>query len=186
MIGALATLLVLQLLGEALVYLLKLPLPGPVVGMALLLVVLAVVILRWRRARELGVLSPAPRDPVALDAKISRPLLKLDGGDLALALGGELRRENTRFTPSISITWRNSAADSKVPGEAFRLSSTCASLWMKAVPSSTVQYCAATGAPSMRASPMRKVPRALSASAKARSSPGSPSSGFQLAAYMAS
>ncbi|WP_022680913.1 MATE family efflux transporter [Sandarakinorhabdus limnophila] len=33
-----------------------------------LLVVLAVVILRWRRARELGVLSPAPRDPVAARA----------------------------------------------------------------------------------------------------------------------
>lgn len=33
-----------------------------------LLVVLAWVILRWRRARELGVLSPAPRDPQAAQA----------------------------------------------------------------------------------------------------------------------
>ena len=33
-----------------------------------LLVVLAWVILRWRRARELGVLSPAPRDPTAFKA----------------------------------------------------------------------------------------------------------------------
>lgn len=56
MIGALATLLVLQLLGEALVYLLKLPLPGPVVGMALLLVVLAV------RPRQLAALKPTAQN----------------------------------------------------------------------------------------------------------------------------
>ena len=40
MIGALATLLVLQLLGEALVRALGVPVPGPVVGMAGLLTVL--------------------------------------------------------------------------------------------------------------------------------------------------
>jgi holin-like protein len=40
MILALATLLVLQLIGEALVRTLALPIPGPVVGMALLLLVL--------------------------------------------------------------------------------------------------------------------------------------------------
>ena len=52
MIGALATLLVLQLLGEALVHLLQLPLPGPVVGMALLIGVLAL------RPRLLPALKP--------------------------------------------------------------------------------------------------------------------------------
>ena len=56
MIGALATLLVLQLLGEALVYVFKLPLPGPVVGMALLLLVLAV------RPRQLAALKPTAQN----------------------------------------------------------------------------------------------------------------------------
>ena len=56
MIGALATLLVLQLLGEALVHLFKLPLPGPVVGMALLLLVLAV------RPRQLAALKPTAQN----------------------------------------------------------------------------------------------------------------------------
>jgi len=41
MIPALATLLVFQLLGEALVLALSMPVPGPVAGLALLLVVLA-------------------------------------------------------------------------------------------------------------------------------------------------
>ena len=41
MIPALATLLVFQLLGEALVLALAVPVPGPVAGLALLLVVLA-------------------------------------------------------------------------------------------------------------------------------------------------
>ena len=41
MIEALAALLVLQLVGEALVFALHLPIPGPVIGMALLLVALA-------------------------------------------------------------------------------------------------------------------------------------------------
>ncbi len=40
MLEALATLLVLQTVGEVLSYLLRLPVPGPVIGMALLLVVL--------------------------------------------------------------------------------------------------------------------------------------------------
>jgi holin-like protein len=55
-IGALATLLVLQLLGEALVYVFKLPLPGPVVGMALLLPVLAV------RPGQLAALKPTSQN----------------------------------------------------------------------------------------------------------------------------
>jgi holin-like protein len=40
MLEALATLLVFQTIGEVLSYLLRLPIPGPVLGMALLLVVL--------------------------------------------------------------------------------------------------------------------------------------------------
>jgi holin-like protein len=40
MLEALATLLVLQTIGEVLSYLLRLPVPGPVLGMALLLAVL--------------------------------------------------------------------------------------------------------------------------------------------------
>lgn len=38
MLGALTTLLVFQAIGEVLSYLLKLPVPGPVIGMALLVV----------------------------------------------------------------------------------------------------------------------------------------------------
>lgn len=44
MIGALATLLIFQLVGEVAVQLSGLPIPGPVVGMVLLLVAL-----RWQR-----------------------------------------------------------------------------------------------------------------------------------------
>lgn len=42
MLEALATLLVFQTVGEALSYLLHLPVPGPVIGMALLLALLAI------------------------------------------------------------------------------------------------------------------------------------------------
>ncbi len=45
MIGALATLLIFQLVGEVAVQLSGLPIPGPVVGMVLLLVAL-----RWRES----------------------------------------------------------------------------------------------------------------------------------------
>ncbi|NRR32285.1 TonB-dependent receptor [Oxalobacteraceae bacterium] len=36
----------------------------------------------------------------SIDFKASRPLMALGGGDMALAIGGELRRERTTFTPS--------------------------------------------------------------------------------------
>lgn len=36
----------------------------------------------------------------SVDFKASRPLMKLDGGDLYIGLGGEFRREKTTFTPS--------------------------------------------------------------------------------------
>ncbi|WP_374565227.1 TonB-dependent receptor domain-containing protein [Ideonella sp.] len=36
----------------------------------------------------------------SIDAKASRSLMKLDGGDLALGLGGEFRRETTSYKPS--------------------------------------------------------------------------------------
>ncbi|WGG51164.1 TonB-dependent receptor [Rugamonas sp. DEMB1] len=43
----------------------------------------------------------------ALDFKASRALLAMGGGDLALALGGELRRERTDFTPSALLMSNN-------------------------------------------------------------------------------
>jgi len=52
----------------------------------------------------------------SLDAKISRPLMKLDGGELALALGGELRHENTSFTPSALLLSNNIAGDRSSSG----------------------------------------------------------------------
>jgi iron complex outermembrane receptor protein len=36
----------------------------------------------------------------SIDGKVSKPLMALDGGDLAIAVGGEVRREKTSFTPS--------------------------------------------------------------------------------------
>jgi holin-like protein len=52
MINALATLLVFQLLGEALSFGLRLPVPGPVIGLALLLLAL------WLRPAWLEALRP--------------------------------------------------------------------------------------------------------------------------------
>jgi holin-like protein len=86
-IGALATLLVLQLLGEALVYLLKLPLPGPVVGMALLLTLLAL------RPQLLGALKPTSQNLLQHLSLLFVPagvgvMLHLQRlGDEALAIG---------------------------------------------------------------------------------------------------
>jgi iron complex outermembrane recepter protein len=56
----------------------------------------------------------------AFDAKGSRPVFKLDGGDAMLALGGELRRETTQFTPSALLLSNNIAGDRNstlLPGE---------------------------------------------------------------------
>ncbi|MBT9456064.1 MAG: TonB-dependent receptor [Burkholderiaceae bacterium] len=47
----------------------------------------------------------------AIDGKISKALMALEGGDLALALGAELRRENTTFTPSALLLSNNIAGD---------------------------------------------------------------------------
>ncbi|PWF39395.1 TonB-dependent receptor [Massilia glaciei] len=47
----------------------------------------------------------------AIDGKISKSLMTLAGGDLALAVGGELRRENTTFTPSALLLSNNIAGD---------------------------------------------------------------------------
>ncbi len=47
----------------------------------------------------------------AIDGKISKALMPLDGGDLALAVGGEVRRENTTFTPSALLLSNNIAGD---------------------------------------------------------------------------
>jgi len=48
----------------------------------------------------------------SLDAKASRTLMQLDGGPLALALGGEVRRESSRFTPSALLLTNNIYGDS--------------------------------------------------------------------------
>lgn len=60
----------------------------------------------------------------AFDIKGSRPLTKLSGGDLALALGAELRRETTSFTPSALLTSNNIAGDRDSSGLSTDLTAT--------------------------------------------------------------
>ena len=52
----------------------------------------------------------------SLDFKISNTLAQLEGGDLALALGGELRHENATFTPSALLLSNNIAGDRGTTG----------------------------------------------------------------------
>jgi iron complex outermembrane receptor protein len=47
----------------------------------------------------------------SIDGKMSRALTKLAGGDLAIAFGGELRREHQLFTPSELLKSNNIAGD---------------------------------------------------------------------------
>lgn len=47
----------------------------------------------------------------AVDGKMSRSLAQLGGGDLALAIGGEFRREHQLFTPSELLKSNNIAGD---------------------------------------------------------------------------
>jgi iron complex outermembrane receptor protein len=47
----------------------------------------------------------------SIDAKMSKPLMALEGGDLALAIGAEARRENMTFTPSALLLSNNIAGD---------------------------------------------------------------------------
>jgi iron complex outermembrane receptor protein len=47
----------------------------------------------------------------SLDGKMSRALASLAGGDLAIAVGGELRRERQKFTPSDLLLSNNIAGD---------------------------------------------------------------------------
>jgi iron complex outermembrane receptor protein len=47
----------------------------------------------------------------SIDGKMSRSLAKLAGGDLALAVGGEFRREHQLFTPSELLKSNNIAGD---------------------------------------------------------------------------
>lgn len=47
----------------------------------------------------------------AIDAKGSRPVFRLAGGEAMLALGGELRREETSFRPSALLLSNNIAGD---------------------------------------------------------------------------
>jgi len=47
----------------------------------------------------------------AIDGKVSKSLMALAGGDLAIAVGGEVRREDTTFTPSALLLSNNIAGD---------------------------------------------------------------------------
>jgi iron complex outermembrane receptor protein len=47
----------------------------------------------------------------SLDGKMSRALAALGGGDLAIAVGGELRHEHQKFTPSALLKSNNIAGD---------------------------------------------------------------------------
>jgi iron complex outermembrane receptor protein len=47
----------------------------------------------------------------AIDGKVSKALMALAGGDLAIAVGGEARRESTGFTPSALLLSNNIAGD---------------------------------------------------------------------------
>ncbi|QYF95836.1 TonB-dependent receptor [Massilia sp. PAMC28688] len=47
----------------------------------------------------------------AIDGKVSKSLMTLAGGDLALAVGAEARRETTSFTPSALLLSNNIAGD---------------------------------------------------------------------------
>ena len=47
----------------------------------------------------------------AIDGKVSKSLMALEGGDMAIAIGGEARRENTTFTPSPLLLSNNIAGD---------------------------------------------------------------------------
>jgi iron complex outermembrane receptor protein len=47
----------------------------------------------------------------SIDGKMSRALTRLGGGDLALAVGGEFRREHQIFTPSALLVSNNIAGD---------------------------------------------------------------------------
>jgi iron complex outermembrane receptor protein len=47
----------------------------------------------------------------AIDGKVSKALMALAGGDLAIAIGAEARRENTTFTPSALLLSNNIAGD---------------------------------------------------------------------------
>lgn len=58
------------------------------------------------------------------DIKASRALAKLDGGELALAIGLESRRETTAFTPSALLVSNNIAGDRDPSGLATDLAAT--------------------------------------------------------------
>ncbi|WP_284615052.1 TonB-dependent receptor [Aquabacterium humicola] len=53
----------------------------------------------------------------AVDLKLSKAIGQLAGGDLALAVGGELRRETTSFTPSALLLSNNIAGDRSASGD---------------------------------------------------------------------
>lgn len=53
----------------------------------------------------------------SIDFKASRPLMQLAGGEMAIAIGGELRRERTDYTPSALLLTDNINNDSVQPNE---------------------------------------------------------------------
>lgn len=66
----------------------------------------------------------------SLDFKASRGLGKLDGGELALALGGEFRRERQRYTQSAELAADNILGEiSQGPDASFGNARNVAALW---------------------------------------------------------
>jgi iron complex outermembrane receptor protein len=59
-----------------------------------------------------------------LDAKVTGTVGKLDGGDVGIALGAELRRETQRFTPSALLNSNNIAGDRDSSGSSPPLEAT--------------------------------------------------------------
>ncbi len=65
----------------------------------------------YESAQIRGEVRRATGEMTALDARVSRPLMKLGGGDLSLALGGEFRQEKQKYHQSQAL------ADDLILGE---------------------------------------------------------------------
>jgi iron complex outermembrane recepter protein len=59
-----------------------------------------------------------------VDVKASKPLFRMDGGDAAVAVGAEFRRETTSFTPSALLISNNIAGDRDSSGLSTDLAAT--------------------------------------------------------------
>lgn len=95
MLAGLATLLVCQLVGEVLARVLGLPVPGPVLGMLVFLVVLQV--------RRPGAASPLVRGPQALLRHL--PLLYVPAGVGVVGYLGVLGTSVVPVTAGLVLSW---------------------------------------------------------------------------------